>query len=127
MARTATATTRAKSGKRTRAESPRVAPPSVDLRLVRASSVDVAGLKLNALHDEHARLVLADLFEESNHAAVADLLRGPTAASVVPALDRPDVMRLWFDDLPDVVDRRKRVDKLTSDEEAQFDPWVKRW
>src|SRR3990167_10114706 len=29
MARTATATTRAKSGKRTRAESPRVAPPSV--------------------------------------------------------------------------------------------------
>ena len=97
------------------------------LALVRLS-VDVRALRALATTDEHARLVLADAHEESGHDRIAELLRcsrlGPGVAA---GLGRPDVMRMWLDELPIRKHVRKRVVKITADEAGRSDPWVKRW
>ncbi len=79
--------------------------------------------------DVDARLVLADHHEEIGEESTATRLRDPhVGAHYAAALDRPDVMRLWRDEVPDREHRtRKRVDAMTDAESAQMAPWAKKW
>jgi hypothetical protein len=100
-----------------------------ELVLSRSNGVDVTQLKRDAITDVQARLVLADLFEESAHHDVAELLRdeqrGPLA---IHGIDRADVLQLWLDKVPArAVPLRKRIDSLTDAELAMMPAWVDRW
>jgi hypothetical protein len=112
-------------------------------------------LRTEASQDDAARMVLAD--HEEQHAStlpllhvpdtggkqyvyregeagspkpvdVASLLRSPFARSYAASFTRPDVARIWRDELPALgVKRRKRIDKMTKAESAQMAAWAKKW
>ena len=86
-------------------------------------------LSSEAVTDPGARLVLSDALEESGNQSLAELVRCPVRGpSVAGGLLRPEVMRLWLDELPARDHKtRKRVDSMTDAESAQTADWAKKW
>jgi len=92
-------------------------------------------LQLAARDDPHDRVVLADWYEEHGHRALAastrqlhGLYRPDTTTMAEVMSSRPEVSRLWRDELPQRPHRtRKRVNKMTAAEAAQMPGWAEKW
>jgi hypothetical protein len=92
-------------------------------------------MQLAARRDPHERLVLADWYEAHGHEDLAASTRGlhglyrPDASAMAEVMSgRPDVSRLWRDELPERLHRtRRRVNKMTAAEAARMPEWVDSW
>jgi len=92
-------------------------------------------LQVRARDDAHERSVLADWYEETGAHPLATatrqlhgLYRPDAAAMGTIMTSRPEVARLWRDELPERAHRtRKRVRKMTTAEAAQMPEWVAKW
>lgn len=95
----------------------------------------IHALQLSARSDPHDCMVLADWYESRDQLVLADatrLLHGlyrPDAAAMAAIMfARPEVARLWRDELPESPHRtRKRVDKMTTGERGRMPEWAEKW
>ena len=94
-----------------------------------AARIDIASLHADAISDEQARLVLADLEEEHGRMSVAAVLRDPIKGPrAVHAVGHEDAMRIWCNELPArSLPARKRIDSMTKAEKALQQKWAEQW